>query len=71
MPIFIGLILFSQTFWGPVDKLLSLILTFNSRYNEFQADAFAASLGRGKPLASGLIKISIGECLSISFFFFN
>jgi len=59
MPIFIGLILFSQTFWGPVDKILSLILTFNSRYNEFQADAFAASLGRGKALASGLIKISI------------
>lgn len=61
MPVFIGLMLFSQTFWSPVERVLSVLLTFNSRRNEFAADAYAVSLGRGEPLASGLIKISIGE----------
>jgi STE24 endopeptidase len=65
MPVFIGLMLFTQTFWGPVDKALSLILTFNSRRNEFAADAFAIKLGKGAALASGLIKISIGKQSSI------
>lgn len=58
MPVFVGLMLFAQTFWGPVDKLLSLVLTLNSRSNEFAADAFAVTLGRGKALVGGLIKIS-------------
>jgi STE24 endopeptidase len=60
MPVLIGLVLFTQTFWGPVDKLLSLIMNFNSRYNEFQADKFSCDLGYGEELAQGLIKISIG-----------
>lgn len=60
MPVFIGLMLFSQTFWSPVDKVLSLLMTFNSRTNEFAADAYAVKLGMGKDLAGGLIKISIG-----------
>lgn len=59
MPVFIGLMLFSQTFWSPVEKVLSLMMTFNSRMNEFAADAFAVGLGMGKELGSGLIKISI------------
>jgi STE24 endopeptidase len=58
VPVFIALMLFTQTFWGPVDKLLNLLLTFNSRINEFAADAFACQLGRGESLATGLIKIS-------------
>ena len=65
MPVFIGLMLFSQTFWSPVEKLLSLLLTFNSRTNEFAADAYAVSLNMGAALASGLIKISVGECYSL------
>jgi STE24 endopeptidase len=60
MPVFIGLMLFSQTFWGPVDKILSLIMTMNSRSNEFAADNFAVQLKKGKELISGLIKISTG-----------
>jgi STE24 endopeptidase len=63
MPVFIGLMLFSQTFWSPVERVLSLLLTFNSRTNEFAADAYAVSLGKGAALASGLIKISIGTLL--------
>ena len=71
MLVFIGLMLFTQTFWGPVDKALSLIMTFNSRTNEFAADAFAVQLGKGAALASGLIKISIGKFfIHYSYFFF-
>lgn len=59
VPVFIALMLFLQTFWGPVDKLLNLLLTANSRRNEFAADAYAVSLGYGKDLTSGLLKISL------------
>jgi Zn-dependent protease with chaperone function len=44
-----------------------LLLTLNSRHNEFAADAFAVGLGKGKALASGLIKISIGRILFVCF----
>jgi len=50
-----------KTFWSPVEKLLSLLMTFNSRTNEFAADRYAVSLHMGKELASGLIKISVGR----------
>lgn len=66
MPVFVGLMLFTQTFWGPVDKMLSLVMTFNSRTNEFAADAYAVGLGKGSALASGLIKISIGKSSSLT-----
>eukprot|EP01039_Chlorochromonas_danica_P010785 gene10785-11985_t len=59
VPVCIGLLVFAQVFWGPIDKLLSLIMTLNSRTNEFGADAYAHSLGLGAPLASGLVKISV------------
>lgn len=58
MIVFIGLVLFSQTFWAPVDKISSLIMNFISRCNEFAADKFACDLGMGDNLASGLIKIN-------------
>lgn len=57
--VFVGLMLFSQTFWQPVEKVLQLLMTVNSRANEFAADAFAVSLDMAKPLGSGLIKISL------------
>lgn len=65
MPVFIGLMLFTQTFWGPVDKALSFLMTLNSRQNEFAADNFANELGMGPDLVSGLIKISTGITLNI------
>ena len=59
--------------WGPLSaclsacltvylhaQVLSLLMTFNSRTNEFAADAYAVSLDMGPALATGLIKISIG-----------
>eukprot|EP01035_Chromulina_nebulosa_P021089 gene21089-27328_t len=44
VPVFIGLMLFAQTFWSPVEKLLSLIMNFYSRSNEFAADEYSAKL---------------------------
>ena len=66
MPAFIGLMLFTQTFWGPVDKALSFVMTLNSRQNEFAADNFANQLGMGADLVSGLIKISTGTAPSLA-----
>lgn len=60
MPVFIGLTLFIQVIWTPVEKVLSFLLHINSRANEFAADAYADQLGMGEGLCTGLIKISIG-----------
>jgi len=59
VPTLIALLLFFQTLWAPVDKMLSFLLTLFSRYNEFGADAFAVSLGRSQALQSGLCKIHV------------
>lgn len=57
-PIVIGLIIFMQSYWAPVDKVLSFILNINSRSNEFAADRFSLNLGHEKGLASGLMTIN-------------
>jgi STE24 endopeptidase len=58
-PTIIALLLFFQTLWAPVDKLLSFVLTVVSRINEFGADKFSADLGYSKKLQSGLCKIHL------------
>jgi STE24 endopeptidase len=58
-PTIIALLLFFQTLWAPVDKILSFILTVVSRINEFGADKFSADLGNSKKLQSGLCKIHL------------
>jgi len=58
MPVFIGLVLFSQVFMYPVDKILNLIMSYRSRCNEFMADNYAVKLGMGAELMTGLLKIS-------------
>ena len=55
----IALMLFFQTLWAPVDKLLSFILTIVSRHNEFAADRFSVDLGMSRELQSGLCKIHL------------
>ena len=67
MPVFIGLVLFSQTFWSPVDKFLTLLMNVNSRTNEFAADRYAAALGMGGDLCEGLVKISVEVRRSLGF----
>jgi len=59
VPTIIALLLFFQTIWAPVDKILSFATTLFSRYNEFAADAFSASLGWSAELQTGLCKISL------------
>lgn len=58
-PIIIGLIIFMQSYWAPVDKVLTFVLNINSRINEFAADRFSKDLGHEKGLASGLMTINM------------
>lgn len=59
IPTIISLILFFQTLWAPVDKILSFMLTVNTRHNEFAADKFSVDLGMSQKLQSGLCKIHL------------
>lgn len=58
-PTIVTLLLFFQTIWAPVDKILSFMLTVFSRMNEFAADKFSVGLGMSKQLQSGLCKIHL------------
>ncbi|GKY97462.1 hypothetical protein MPSEU_000704600 [Mayamaea pseudoterrestris] len=59
VPTIIALLLFFQTLWAPVDKVLSFVLTAFSRYNEFAADRFSVDLDMSSKLQSGLCKIHL------------
>jgi len=59
VPTLIALMLFFQTLWAPVDKILSFILTVFSRHNEFAADKFSVDLDMSQDLQSGLCKIHL------------
>ncbi|KAL3905375.1 MAG: hypothetical protein SGILL_009703, partial [Bacillariaceae sp.] len=59
IPTVIALMLFFQTLWAPVDKLLSFVLTVFSRHCEFAADKFSVDLGMSQMLQSGLCKIHL------------
>lgn len=59
IPTIIALLLFSQTIWAPIDKMLSYIMTVHSRKCEFEADEFSVNLGMSKKLQSGLCKIHL------------
>lgn len=58
-PMVVALLLFFETLWAPVDKILSFILTVFSRHCEFAADEFSVDLGFGQKLQSGLCKIHL------------
>eukprot|EP00527_Entomoneis_sp_CCMP2396_P003592 CAMPEP_0198155152 /NCGR_PEP_ID=MMETSP1443-20131203/68981_1 /TAXON_ID=186043 /ORGANISM="Entomoneis sp., Strain CCMP2396" /LENGTH=495 /DNA_ID=CAMNT_0043821893 /DNA_START=1779 /DNA_END=3266 /DNA_ORIENTATION=- len=58
-PTIVALLLFFQTLWAPVDKLLSFFLTIFSRHNEFAADEFSVNLEMSQVLQSGLCKIHL------------
>lgn len=59
VPTIIALLLFFQTLWAPVDKVLSFVLTVFSRHCEFAADRFSVDLGMSQDLQSGLCKIHL------------
>ena len=58
-PTVIALMLFFQTLWAPVDKVLSFVLTVFSRHCEFAADRFSVDLDMSQTLQSGLCKIHL------------
>jgi len=45
--------------YTPISMLLNILFNVNSRKNEYQADAFAASFGLGEELISALKKLSV------------
>jgi len=66
-PTLIALLLFFQTIWAPVDKVLSFLLTMNSRRMEFEADEFGFDLGMGQDLQTGLIKLCVENKSGITY----
>eukprot|EP00566_Odontella_aurita_P014304 CAMPEP_0113568800 /NCGR_PEP_ID=MMETSP0015_2-20120614/24052_1 /TAXON_ID=2838 /ORGANISM="Odontella" /LENGTH=526 /DNA_ID=CAMNT_0000471385 /DNA_START=15 /DNA_END=1595 /DNA_ORIENTATION=+ /assembly_acc=CAM_ASM_000160 len=59
VPTIVALTIFFETLWAPVDKVLSFLLTYESRIFEFQADKFSVDLGMSARLQSGLAKIHL------------
>merc|ERR1711879_217459 len=55
--VMLSLTIYSQLI-TPVEELIELAMTIRSRANEFQADNFAVSKGRGRELASGLLQMN-------------
>eukprot|EP00518_Triparma_eleuthera_P010875 CAMPEP_0182470880 /NCGR_PEP_ID=MMETSP1319-20130603/19407_1 /TAXON_ID=172717 /ORGANISM="Bolidomonas pacifica, Strain RCC208" /LENGTH=456 /DNA_ID=CAMNT_0024671381 /DNA_START=309 /DNA_END=1679 /DNA_ORIENTATION=- len=58
VPTFVSLMIFMFYFWAPADKVISFLLTVNTRAAEFAADRYSINLGM-KGLQSGLTKIHI------------
>ncbi|XP_049787802.1 CAAX prenyl protease 1 homolog [Schistocerca cancellata] len=57
-PVIIGLMIVFQYIFSPYNAILGFLLTMLSRKFEFQADAFAKSLGKAKELQRALIKLN-------------
>lgn len=51
----VGFELFSAAIWRPIQEVLNITMSVWSRRCEFQADAFAVSLGYSEPLREGLL----------------
>lgn len=58
-PVLVGLLLIITYVLGPYNALISFFMTMVSRAFEYQADAFAKSLGYSKELTKALIKLNI------------
>ena len=55
--VYVGLVLFGLL-WAPAEMVLSVLMLWRSRRNEFEADAFAKeTTGDGKALASALARL--------------
>lgn len=57
-PVLVGLLAVMQYVMMPYNALLSFLLTCLSRRFEFQADFFAARLGKAEPLVKALIQLN-------------
>lgn len=56
-PVIIGLLLVMQFVTAPYNEIMSVAMSFYSRYAEFAADRFSADLGYADLLCSSLIKL--------------
>jgi len=57
-PFIVGVSIIFQYVFSPYHTVLSFVMTSVSRQLEFRADAFAKNHGKGKTLASALIKLN-------------
>ncbi|KAK9465197.1 peptidase family M48-domain-containing protein [Lipomyces arxii] len=57
-PVMIGFILFNEVL-GPLNSVLSFLLSLLSRKHEYEADAFAVKLNYAKELSQALIKLHV------------
>ncbi len=57
---YMGLLAFTLLY-SPVSFILNIVSQLFSRKHEYEADAYAAALGLGKPLISALIKLSVSS----------
>lgn len=59
VPTFISLTLFLTALWPAVEKVVSFLLTLNSRRAEFEADRYSVDLGMGAALGRALANIHL------------
>jgi len=59
VPLVLALVLFFMTIWAPVDKVISFLLTVNSRACEYAADKYSIRTLGQTGLKSGLTKIHL------------
>merc|ERR1712127_105288 len=57
-PVLIGLMIVLQYITAPYSALIGFLMSVLSRHFEFQADEFAAKLGKAKDLCSALVKLN-------------
>lgn len=57
-PVLVGMLIVFSYILAPLQFVLNTVMTWNTRRFEFQADAFAHDLGRGKPLIKALVKLN-------------
>lgn len=65
-PVAIGLILFGQCVWSPIDMFLSFLINFITRACEYAADNYSTKLGYGKELSKGLLRLNIENLSNFS-----
>ena len=64
-PFLVGLLIFSQLV-QPTNLLMNFGMNLFSRHNEYQADNYAAKLGKGEDLKKALIQLQITNLSTIS-----
>ena len=57
-PVLIGLMIVLQYITAPYSAVIGFLMSVLSRHFEFQADEFAANMGKAKDLQSALVKLN-------------